>query len=619
MLNANERESLSEQLRPPHGYRLKQAVGTTFTLDMVSALAIPLSFIKGSGEDPENSVAVINAVRKVSDRIDIFSQAGLMRVPHQANDLLTVLEPMLHQVLPPKRGALFHPKIWLVEYESGEHLVYRFLCSSRNLTPDASWDLLVRLDGRMPDPEEAPTDPIDNGPLARFVTALPGMAIHDLNPDRQTRISSLAQRVVAAKWELPPDIRTLAFRVFGTGEVVPADSLATLLGRSEHAVGLNGHSDNRRSFGPTKLLLSPFVDDATVTALSDKLTQRVDVFGRGEELDKLSPKTLNDPKITFHAFNEIGIEDEEEPDTSDEIDDLRGLHAKAVFTDFDRTTHVLLGSANATQAAFHRNVEFCVEMTGPKTMIGIDQIRASLESLRFLPYDGHGGVEVTEESAVEFRLQNALIQAASHKFLLDASRTLGRDDYEICIEHFYSPSSGFKAKLGLLTLPHQLTAIGSTATTQRHFFSNLPLESVTPFVLIQLTDVESGISRSTVVQGLLRTDAEGRIDKIIANQLNSPEKLRAFLLLFLTPEDSSPQSSLGGPLGRVGVSLAEGGMGFSGLFEAIAAATADPGAAKLFADVEPVLKQLYAMTDEDSDLAEIRILWEAAVAAVKGP
>lgn len=618
MLSANDRESLPEQLRPPHGYRLKQAVGTTFTLDMVSALAIPLSFIKGSGEDPENSVAVINAVRKVSDRIDIFSQAGLMRVPRQANDLLTVLEPMLHQVLPPNRGALFHPKIWLAEYESGEHLVYRLLCSSRNLTPDASWDLLVRLDGQMPDPEEEPLDSIDNGPLSRFVTALPGMAIHDLNPDRLTRISGLAQRVVAAKWDLPPDIRTLEFRVFGIGEAVPPNSLVAHLGGSEHAVGLNGHSDIRRSFGSTKLLISPFVDDATVAALSDKVTHRIDVFGRGEELDKLSPETLNDPKITFHAFNEIGAVDDDEPDSLEKIDDLRGLHAKAVFTDFDRTTHVLLGSANATQAAFHRNVEFCVEMTGPKTVIGIDQICANLESLRFLPYDGHGGVEATEESAVEFRLQNALIQAASNKFVLDASRTSGRDDYEIYIEHSYLASTEFKAKIGLLTLPHQLTSIGTTSTTKRHFFTNLPLESVTPFVLLQLTDVESSTSRSTVVQGVLRTDVDGRIDKIIANQLDSPEKLRAFLLLFLTPEDVSPQSSMGGPLGRVGASLAEGGMGFSGLFEAVAAATSDPGAEKLFADVEPVLKQLYAMTDADSDLDEIRILWEAAVAAVKG-
>lgn len=619
MLDANSRESLSEQLRPPHGYRLRQAVGTTFTLDMVSALAIPLSFIKGSGEDPENSVAVINAVRKVSDRIDIFSQAGLTRVPRQANDLLTVLEPMLHQVVPPQRGALFHPKIWLVEYESGEHLTYRFLCSSRNLTPDASWDLLVRLDGRIPDPEETPQVSIDNSPLARFIKALPGMATLDLDPDRYTRISGLAQRLTHAIWELPPDIGTLAFRPLGTGENVPANSLARLLGDGESAVGLNGQSDDRRSFGAKKLLISPFVDDTTVMALRDKWTHQLDVFGRGEELDTLSPETLSDPKIVFHSFNELGVADEEEMDAMVEAEDLRGLHAKAVFTDFDRTTHVLLGSANATQAAFRRNVEFCVEMTGQKTTIGVDQVRKDLESLHFLLHEGPGGMEHTEESALEFRLQNALIEAASHVFTLDASSSIGRDDYELWIEHSYAPSPGFEAKIGLLTLPNQLHRIEARNRPERHFFSRLPLASVTPFSLIELTDVDSGMKRSTVVQGVLRTDVDGRIDRIIASQLDTPEKLRAFLLLFLTPEDVSPQNSTDGSLGFFGAALADNGMGFSGLFEVVATAAASPGAAKLFADVEPVLAQLYAMSGGDPDLDEIRILWDAALAAVEGP
>lgn len=56
MLDPGAREALTEQLRPPAGYRLSHAVGTTFTLDMISALAVPLSFVRGSGEDPSNAV-----------------------------------------------------------------------------------------------------------------------------------------------------------------------------------------------------------------------------------------------------------------------------------------------------------------------------------------------------------------------------------------------------------------------------------------------------------------------------------------------------------------------------------------------------------------------------------
>lgn len=618
MLDANKREAFSEQLQPPQGYRLRHAVGTTFTLDMVSALAVPLSFIKGSGEDPENSVAVINAVRKVSDRIDIFSQAGLTRVPRQANDLLTVLEPMLHQVLAPESGGLLHPKVWIIEYESDDQLAYRFLCSSRNLTPDASWDLMVRLDGRLPDPEESQSLSIDNGPLSRFIQELPGMATVDLNADRAKRIAMLSQRISLVKWQLPPDIQTLAFRTFGTGESVPENSLATLLGNKKRAVGLNGHSDQRRAFGTTKLLISPFVDDVTVSALSDRLTERVDVFGRAEEIDKLGLEIVNDPKITFHAFNEIGDEEVDEEMPSEVIEDLRGLHAKAVFTDFDRTTHILLGSANATQAAFHRNVEFCVEMTGTKSSIGIDRIRDDLNSLHFMPFEGTGGVEESIESKAELQLQNALIKAAANVFILDASPTEGREDYEVRLEHSYSPSADFEAHIGLLTLPGQLAPVRSDFRAQSHLIQGLPLAAVTPFVVIQLSDVKSGLKRSAVAQGELRTDIEGRIDKIIASQLDSPEKLRAFLLLFLTPENIAPQSSFGDVLGFFGMALAASNSGFAGLYEAVAAAAANPGAEKIFADVEPVLNQLYEMSDGDSDLNEIRFLWDAAIAAVEG-
>uniref|UniRef100_UPI00047A8284 hypothetical protein n=1 Tax=Arthrobacter sp. H14 TaxID=1312959 RepID=UPI00047A8284 len=61
MLDANEREALTQQLRPPAGFRLAHAVGTTFTLDMTSALSVPLSFVAGSGEEFNNPVAVLSA------------------------------------------------------------------------------------------------------------------------------------------------------------------------------------------------------------------------------------------------------------------------------------------------------------------------------------------------------------------------------------------------------------------------------------------------------------------------------------------------------------------------------------------------------------------------------
>lgn len=618
MLDPGAREALTEQLRPPAGYRLSHAVGTTFTLDMLSALSVPLSFVKGTGDDPSNAVAVLNAVRKVSDRVDVFCQAGLIRAPRQANDLLAVLEPIVHQVLPPRRGTLFHPKIWLLEYESEEDLCYRFLCSSRNLTPDTTWDLLVRLDGHLETEHDAGApDPVENAPLARFISSLPGLATVELPEARAHRITDLAQRLAAVRWELPQDINSFAFRPMGGGESFAPDSLATFLKDPNESTGLNGKADDNRSFGGQRLLLAPFIDDATLGILSQCGARSLEVFGRGPELDRLSPETLANTRTTFNAIDDIGLAVDEDPsEPSPAAEDLRGLHAKALFTDFDHTTHVLMGSANATHAAFHSNVEFSVEMTGPRSRIGTGKIRESLSSLPFIEFAGEGGVERTEDDEAEWRLQTELIKAASRSFTLDAVREKKGDGYEVKIEHGYAPPSHMTGRVGLLTLPAQLTPLGPGMTGQHHAFRNVLLELVTPYVLVELRDTASGLVRSSVVQGVLRTDVEGRIDHIVASQLNTPEKLRAFLLLFLTPEELSPLGGSGAFNGFFGAAGSTGT--FAGLFEAVAGAAASPDAAELFADLKPIMDRLETVMGEDAEVDEVRRLWEAAIEAVGG-
>lgn len=615
MLDPGAREALTEQLRPPAGYRLSHAVGTTFTLDMISALAVPLSFVRGAGEDPKNAVAVLNAVRKVSDRIDIFCQAGLIRVPRHANDLLAVLEPIVHQVRAPQPGALFHPKVWLLEYEADGDLAYRFLCSSRNLTPDGTWDLLVRLDGRPADGlKNGTATSIDNAPLARFVEALPGMTTVPIDEQREQRIKRLADSIASVEWELPQDIRTLAFRPLGTGETHPRDSLAGFLQKPGTAVGLNGRTDDGLTFGGNRLLVSPFIDDATVKLFAGAGAQSVQVYGRGNQLDRLATETLDNAKTSFHTIDDLGFAPDEESGTEAQPgqEDLRGLHAKAFFTDFDHTTHILLGSANATRAAFGRNIEFAVEMSGPKRHIGTEKIAESLGKLPFSAFSGAGGVEDSDNEDAEWRLQSALIEAASHTFTLDATGSANKDKFDVVVTHEFSPREGFGGRISLLTLPSKFLEIASRP--HRHMFAGLPLAMVTPFVIIELNDIASGLVRSAVAQGVLRTDVDGRVDHIVASQLDTPEKLRAFLLLFLTPEEAMPLGNGGLFKGQFGVMGAGGS--FAGLFEAIAVASTSADAAMLFAGLAPVMERLYRLSKDDPEIEDVRRLWNAAVAAV---
>src|SRR5690348_6506992 len=101
VLPPDSRAVLRELLRPPVGTRLGQAVGTTFTVDLVSALVVPVSFAARDLGDQPDPIGVMEAVRACVDRVDVFYQAGHALVPQQSSDLMAFLEPMLHAVRAP--------------------------------------------------------------------------------------------------------------------------------------------------------------------------------------------------------------------------------------------------------------------------------------------------------------------------------------------------------------------------------------------------------------------------------------------------------------------------------------------------------------------------------------
>jgi hypothetical protein len=65
--------------------------------------------------------------------------------------------------------------------------------------------------------------------------------------------------------------------------------------------------------------------------------------------------------------SESGQSDVDESGLQRVADDLISLHAMANFCDFDHHTYALLGSANAAEAGFTRNLEFLLETLGAKS------------------------------------------------------------------------------------------------------------------------------------------------------------------------------------------------------------------------------------------------------------
>ncbi len=87
--------------------------------------------------------------------------------------------------------------------------------------------------------------------------------------------------------------------------------------------------------------------------------------------------------------------------------------------------HVLIGSANATDAAFSRNVEFLVELRGPRKHLGIDAFLGPDAEFATLlaEYEPVGGVDEDPKAEEERRLENALRAVAEipHRVLVEPS------------------------------------------------------------------------------------------------------------------------------------------------------------------------------------------------------
>ncbi len=406
MLSPGDRTLLLENLRPPAGYELDIAVGTTYTLDLVALLRVPLAFAFFDWEDDAgrhvtDALALFEAIRTTADKMTIFCERGRISVPHEQMPLFSRLEDCVCEVPPPRPFSAFHPKVWVLCFvREGHTPLYRLLVASRNLTFDRSWDTLLTLDGTVGDRDE------NNEPLASFVEQIVATGKPSTAGGRRTAIIKLANDLRSVKWQRPPDFYAGPFfHHFGL-----RDSAGWSL--------FEGHK------GRT-LVMSPFVHAKALPRFGDPSSMVL--VAREDELAAMSER-LPEGMRTLYMPRDVAspdslMSDSEEGDTLTEQKEaadsvaskdetLQGLHAKLFVLEDNRSNKVriLTGSANATVAGFERNVEFMVELHGNKTAHGIDAFLAGtpkqpgMQAL-LLPYEQP---EEPVEQSPQQRLQDTV-------------------------------------------------------------------------------------------------------------------------------------------------------------------------------------------------------------------
>ncbi len=358
MLAPRDRALLLEALRPPLGFRLGQAVATTYTLDLLALLTAPLAFTFFDWEDEEgrpsaDPLALLEAVRRSAQRLHVFCQGGAIHVPKQGQVLLAHLDPCVIEVAAP-RGGVFPPKVWVMRYEpgpdpEGEAVRFRVLVGTRNLTFDRSWDTLLRLEGELTQRQRAIRS---NRPLAEFVAALPGLAPHGAPPAAAEAAASLADDLLRVRWELPDKVHELEFLPLGLRDVPwPFE-----VGRRRLALAPFADAWFLQRFGNAR-------EDGIVVSRPDSLQEASSGLGAFSEHFVLSADAEEEDEAEEH---ELASDDDLAPPS--------GLHAKLFVLDDGHKTHVFTGSANATRAAFERNVEFMVRLHGTKLSLGIEAL-----------------------------------------------------------------------------------------------------------------------------------------------------------------------------------------------------------------------------------------------------
>ena len=123
MLPPDSRTTAFELLRAPSGYRLDFAVLTTYTLDLETLLALPLSVLAHPDGGLDELLAdpqwVCQAIRDAGDRVQVFVDEKGIAIPGNARSLYSMLESSVHPVRAPNRGA-FHPKVWVARFKARE-------------------------------------------------------------------------------------------------------------------------------------------------------------------------------------------------------------------------------------------------------------------------------------------------------------------------------------------------------------------------------------------------------------------------------------------------------------------------------------------------------------------
>lgn len=364
---SSERVNYSSIMVPPSGYILEKAIGTTYSLDFETLTAIAISAGLRDEADSkilDNPVILLNAIKRVSDRILIFCEDGQIKIPHKQTPLLILLEKMINPVrlakVEGRKGyPSFHPKTWTISFvnNAGDR-IYRFGVLSRNLAFSRDWDVAFYLDGKENDSNLDKTKPIID-----FIEYLKGQISKD-GKDSSRKKDFIDDLIIKLN-EVSFELDSKEFKDF---QVLP-------IGIGAKAVDMKKDTLFNESFHEV-VIMSPFISNSTINTFNRAnriLTDcRRALFTRKSELEKLMKESVAGFKI--YTLKDQVVNGETILSDDDDVKLNQDIHAKIFMLRKDSNVSLYLGSMNATHSAINSNVELDIRLFTRKTKLDYERL-----------------------------------------------------------------------------------------------------------------------------------------------------------------------------------------------------------------------------------------------------
>lgn len=431
MLHKDNHINFSQALRPFDGYELDYLLGTSYSLSLEALMFIPVTLFFGEEFSVREKVLtseMFEALNQVPSKVQFFCQRGKMIKPSFYHEILAFWEDSIEQIHLQHYNQSFHPKIWLIRYASitGKTAVkYKFICTSRNLTLCHDWDAAVTMDGIVTKKKNK-----RNQPLLEFVEMLDSRAIK-----KRIKTEILAE-IPYIKFQLSDEQLAYAFHPIGFGSwkhpLMPANIQLDRL-----------------------LIMSPFLQEKSLQHYR-KCSRHFTLLSNGYQLDRMGRDMLSgiDEVYLLNPLLERGpiAEPIYESDISTELDTEpeasyeqgTNLHAKIYIVEAEKQTSWFLGSANCTDPATERNIEFLTEIKFDDDVALIDDLMESLVHVKqgagmFIDYDIADNQEIADvEAQYDDQLRRLIHGLASLKFVGQVvSNSAGRFDVKVEVQNVY--------------------------------------------------------------------------------------------------------------------------------------------------------------------------------------